>query len=611
LIHLEGGAALNIVPEDAEIAFRLYFRENKTPKLSLKKINSILRSIERDDEVKFNMRGLLLVQDALEGVIKRGRRSLISAADVTVSLSDLTGKRKELTNNVGAIEMANSQDRAVIRFNTRIKEMDDHDFVLNRLDEIIEDISTTRSANIESYGDFAALPLSRGESNTKVFDAFERTANAFGFDIGRQDSGGVSDANHISALVPYIIDGLGPVGGKTHTHDEYLEIDSLVPRTQMTVLYLLGYARAHLTPEVKRGINIGYVMIAVGLIGMAVLTVIALLDQNLMHAINKFIEVLFSNNGSVEDIFTMSLWGTITGSDKKAEKDDVGKIEIREDPLDLEDWEKFDEVELGMSESVRKRWLDYKLKRIELIAKYHGKDYDLVMHPTKENIWAIDYTSRPYKLRFPYELLEKKSVKAITGVTLHEASHRDITWLDKWFSENGNRHWLLNVIEDTRIENWAMVKSPASKKYIKAFYDETLEENKIKDFDKAGMSLPIQYGMGVIYRWTYGKEHPGLKNDKVLEALDLTQDDVELATNLLPGRIKIEHIPGEEKLRISSNQEQDIYVRIPGKGRSVNVGLSLAPSLMQNEEGDFFITTIEGQKKIKLPKPVDQTLHKT
>jgi len=45
-----------------------------------------------------------------------------------------------------------------------------------------------------------------------------------------------------SRLVP-TLDGLGPIGGNDHSPDEYLEIDSIVPRTVLFAALLIAVAR--------------------------------------------------------------------------------------------------------------------------------------------------------------------------------------------------------------------------------------------------------------------------------------------------------------------------------------------------------------------------------
>jgi glutamate carboxypeptidase len=39
------------------------------------------------------------------------------------------------------------------------------------------------------------------------------------------------------------IDGLGPIGGRDHSPDEYLEVESIVPRTTLLAALLLATGR--------------------------------------------------------------------------------------------------------------------------------------------------------------------------------------------------------------------------------------------------------------------------------------------------------------------------------------------------------------------------------
>ena len=54
-------------------------------------------------------------------------------------------------------------------------------------------------------------------------------AQAIGFDINHQSSGGGSDGNFTGALGITTLDGLGVQGAMAHTLEEHVLIDSLVP----------------------------------------------------------------------------------------------------------------------------------------------------------------------------------------------------------------------------------------------------------------------------------------------------------------------------------------------------------------------------------------------
>lgn len=67
----------------------------------------------------------------------------------------------------------------------------------------------------------------------KLYDQARYIANAIGFDIVHQSSGGGSDGNFTGAMGIPTLDGLGVAGAKMHTLEEHIEIASLVPRAKL------------------------------------------------------------------------------------------------------------------------------------------------------------------------------------------------------------------------------------------------------------------------------------------------------------------------------------------------------------------------------------------
>ena len=55
-------------------------------------------------------------------------------------------------------------------------------------------------------------------------------------------TGGLSDANKVAAMGTPVLDGLGPVGGLGHSPGEYVELDSIVPRTALLAALLRSIA---------------------------------------------------------------------------------------------------------------------------------------------------------------------------------------------------------------------------------------------------------------------------------------------------------------------------------------------------------------------------------
>lgn len=67
-------------------------------------------------------------------------------------------------------------------------------------------------------------------------------ANAIGFDINSQSSGGGSDGNFTGAMGIPTLDGLGIAGGMAHTLEEHILVDSIVPRAKLLAGLLTAVA---------------------------------------------------------------------------------------------------------------------------------------------------------------------------------------------------------------------------------------------------------------------------------------------------------------------------------------------------------------------------------
>ena len=69
-----------------------------------------------------------------------------------------------------------------------------------------------------------------------------------GFELRDATTGGASDANTTAGMGVPTIDGLGPISGYDRSPDEYLELDSIVPRTTLLAALVAAIGR---DPEVR------------------------------------------------------------------------------------------------------------------------------------------------------------------------------------------------------------------------------------------------------------------------------------------------------------------------------------------------------------------------
>lgn len=155
-----------------------------------------------------------LALDALNGTIP--------GATVVIG----TAKAGEATNAVPA--------RAELTVDARALDLDG----LNRLGTaILAAIRATQDrvpgTRTEVEGEVTRAIMPRNEANLRLFALAKESAAAQGFAIGEQVSGGTSDGNFLAAAGLAVLDGLGPVGGSVHSPEEYVLVDSIVPRTAM------------------------------------------------------------------------------------------------------------------------------------------------------------------------------------------------------------------------------------------------------------------------------------------------------------------------------------------------------------------------------------------
>ena len=90
-------------------------------------------------------------------------------------------------------------------------------------------------------------PMEKLARSGRLVEHAQVVATRLGFDVKDTATGGASDANTTSGMGVPSLDGLGPIGGNDHAPAEYLDVDSIVPRTTLFAGLLLAVAR---DPEV-------------------------------------------------------------------------------------------------------------------------------------------------------------------------------------------------------------------------------------------------------------------------------------------------------------------------------------------------------------------------
>lgn len=163
------------------------------------------------------------------------------AAKIT-AIHALTDLQRGITLNVGLVTGGQSVNtvapHAQGQIDLRYVEPADREEVMAKIHAIIDKsfVPGTR-AKLTIKGEF--LPLTQSPEAAKLFATYRAAATESGFDPSGEFSGGCADSGFTAAMGAPTLCAVGPVGGRAHTPEEYLELGSLVPRAQAVARAIL------------------------------------------------------------------------------------------------------------------------------------------------------------------------------------------------------------------------------------------------------------------------------------------------------------------------------------------------------------------------------------
>jgi glutamate carboxypeptidase len=169
------------------------------------------------------------------GNFEQGISAIGELAQKITAIHALTDLGRGITLNVGLVSGGQSVNtvapHASGEIDLRYVSPADRDEVVAAIEAIVaRSFVPGTTARLTIKGEF--LPLTQSEASGKLFDLYRAAAQDSGFDTAGEFSGGCADSGFTAAMGAPTLCAVGPVGGKAHSPDEYLELDSLVPRAQ-------------------------------------------------------------------------------------------------------------------------------------------------------------------------------------------------------------------------------------------------------------------------------------------------------------------------------------------------------------------------------------------
>ncbi len=177
---------------------------------------------------------------------EKGRSAILEAARIVGELHALNGRWPGVTVNVGVIGGGTRPNvvaehcslevdlRAAVRADLETAEAE-----VRRIAEatVVPDVTVEFEPMARWW------PMEKLTRSARLVDHAKAVAEGLGFEIADSATGGASDANTTAGMGVASLDGLGPIGGNDHSPAEYLDVESIVPRTALLAGLLLAIAR--------------------------------------------------------------------------------------------------------------------------------------------------------------------------------------------------------------------------------------------------------------------------------------------------------------------------------------------------------------------------------
>lgn len=172
---------------------------------------------------------------------EEGRNAIVAAAELALRLS--MSKTPGLAINPAKIDGGGPNnivpDLAILRVNLRPRTTDDQEIAARLIAKALDETVKQHDVHIEAHGGFGRPPKPIGEEAEALFNLVKEAGADLGQAIAWQPSGGVCDGNNIAASGVPVVDTMGVRGGKIHSAEEYLIVDSLKERAALSALAVL------------------------------------------------------------------------------------------------------------------------------------------------------------------------------------------------------------------------------------------------------------------------------------------------------------------------------------------------------------------------------------
>ena len=174
---------------------------------------------------------------------EKGRHAVLAAAHAIVELQALNGRWPGVTVNVGVARGGTRPnvvpERAELEIDVRAATAEEQEAAEREVAAILS-APRVEGVEIDVRSEGTHRPMEKGPATAALVERARAIAADLGMELADTATGGASDGNTTSAAGTPTLDGLGPVGGGAHGEDEWLDLDSVVPRVTLLAALIGG-----------------------------------------------------------------------------------------------------------------------------------------------------------------------------------------------------------------------------------------------------------------------------------------------------------------------------------------------------------------------------------
>jgi glutamate carboxypeptidase len=173
---------------------------------------------------------------------QEGISAIGELAHKIIALHAITDLDKGTTVNVGLVSGGQTVNtvapEAKCEIDLRFVTPADRDAAMSAIRKIVDTAYVKgTSASLEIAGEF--LPLVENQQGKALYEHYAKIAAELDRPVTPAFTGGCADSGFAAGVGAPTICATGPIGGKAHTPEEYLEVDSIVPRAQALALAIM------------------------------------------------------------------------------------------------------------------------------------------------------------------------------------------------------------------------------------------------------------------------------------------------------------------------------------------------------------------------------------